>query len=286
MLTSALLSIILTLSFVSVTDAKGAPSDKSAILLIAFGTSYQSARGAIDTVGAKVARLYPNTEIRWAFTSKIIRGILKKRGEEVLSPAEALTKLGEDGYKKVYVQSLHIIPGDEFDDVVTTSKAFSPMPKGVQQVVVGKPLLWNNDDMAYVANALKAHIPMERKPNEAIIYMGHGSKHTSNVYYAAMQYYLTKVDPKLFIGTVEATPTLNDIIPSLKSQGVKRVWLIPFMLVAGDHATNDMAGDEPDSWKSILKKNGFEVTPILQGFGDYDEVSNLWVKHLQEVIAE
>lgn len=279
-----LLLMLLILNTTSLSASEKEAEPKKAILLVAFGTSLSDSKGAIDRVGEKVAKAFPAMEIRWAYTSKIIRKILKKRGEEILSPAEALAKLGEDGYKSVYVQSLHIIPGDEYDDLVQTAKAFNGMPKGIQQVKVGAPLLWSDLDMKTVAAALLSHIPNERKQKEAVVFMGHGSTHTSNAYYPAMQYYFSKVDPNLFIGTVEGTPTLNDVTATLKGKGIKKVWLMPFMLVAGDHAVNDMAGDEPASWKSLLTREGFTVECVLKGMGDYDEIANLWVKHLQDII--
>lgn len=265
-------------------DSKATP--KKAILLVAFGTSYSDSKGPIDRVGEKVAKAFPNMEIRWAYTSKIVRKILRERGEVILSPAEALAKLGEDGYKAVYVQSLHIIPGDEYDDLVETANAFNGMPKGIQQIKVGKPLLWSDADMNEVAAALLANVPAQRKAKEAVVFMGHGSTHTSNAYYPAMQYYFSKVDPNIIIGTVEGTPTLDDITATLKARGIKKVWLMPFMLVAGDHAVNDMAGNEPDSWKSVLTKEGFVVEVVLKGMGDCDAVGDIWVKHLQQVAAE
>ena len=285
MLVAWLFCLSLLLSSITVDAAEKEPESKRAILLVAFGTSLPDSKGSINRVGEKVAKAFPNTEIRWAYTSKIIRKILRKRGEEILSPAEALAKLGEDGYSNVYVQSLHIIPGDEYDDLVQTANAFTKMPKGIRQVTVGTPLLWSDADMCEVASALMANVPAERKGKEAVVFLGHGSKHTSNVYYPAMQYYFAKVDANTYIGTVEGTPTLDDVVASLKAKGVKKVWLMPFMLVAGDHAVNDMAGSEPTSWKSLLTKEGFTVEVVLKGMGELDAIGSIWVKHLQQIAA-
>jgi len=257
---------------------------KEAILLVAFGTSVAESRGSIDRVGAMVAKEFPHVEIRWAYTSKIIRTILKKRGEVVYSPAEALAKLGEEGFPQVYVQSLHVIPGDEYTDLVETVKAFNGLPKSTEKVSLGLPLLTSDADMEYTARVLSSQLPANRKATDAVVYMGHGTKHPSNIYYPAMQYYLSKYDANLHIGTVEGTPTLTDVVKQLKSKKVKRVWLMPFMLVAGDHAINDMAGDDPSSWKSILTKQGFEVKVELKGLGDYDELCGLWVSHLKAIV--
>jgi len=98
-----------------------------------------------------------------------------------------------------------------------------------------------------------------------------------------MQYYFAKVDANTYIGTVEGTPTLDDVLASLKAKGVKKVWLMPFMLVAGDHAVNDMAGSEPTSWKSLLTKEGFTVEVVLKGMGELDAIGSIWVKHLQQI---
>jgi sirohydrochlorin cobaltochelatase len=284
-----LLIIVLLFSFFTSQSeslfAHGKQQDKKGILLVTFGTSYPEARKSFTNIEEKVRIEFPGVEIRWAYTSKIIRSILKKRGESIDSPAEALAKMGEDGFTHVAVQSLHVIPGEEYENLYATVMAFNKMPKGIQVAVIGQPLLYSHPDNKRLASFVDHtfHEMVEKK--KALVFMGHGTHHQSNIYYPGFQYYLNQYSDAYLMATVEGYPSLSQVIAELKTQGVKNVTLSPFMSVAGDHARNDMAGDEEDSWKSILEKEGFEVEIILKGLAEYDEVVNVWVDHLKEVYA-
>ncbi len=253
---------------------------KTGILLTAFGTSIPQAQKAFDNIDGKVRNAFPGVAVRWAYTSEIIRRKLAKQGKVLLSPVEALAKMREEGFTHVAVQSLHTIPGQEYHDLLATAHAFQAASKAMK-VVVGDPLLSSHQDLERTAEAMLAAIPEKRKPGEAVVLMGHGTHHPANAYYPALQYYLWKKDPNVFVGTVEGTPSLEDIQAELKARSLKRAWLMPFMSVAGDHARNDMAGDDPDSWKSILTKAGIECTPILKGTAEYDDVVDIWLAHLR-----
>lgn len=259
-------------------------SEKKAILLVAFGTTVPEAKATYNRISEQTTKTFPSYEIRWAYTSKKVRTILKKRGEAAQSPAEALAQLGEDGITTAYIQSLHIIPGDEYDDLKVTAAAFSGIPKGTKIVKVGDPLLVSDADMRAVAQSINSHKPQDMDTTTALVLMGHGSRHPSNIYYPAMQYYLSALNSNIFIGTVEGTPTLDEVVAQLKQRHIKRVWLMPFMLVSGDHAINDMSGDEDTSWKSILTKNGFEVSINLTSLGEFEDIRNIWLKHLSEIV--
>lgn len=256
---------------------------KKGILLVTFGTSYPEARVAFDNIEQEVKVDFPNTEVRWAFTSKIIRKILKKRGEQIDSPTEALAKMGENGFTHVAVQSLHVIPGEEYENLKLTVEAFNKMPKGIQVCALGKPLLFSDSDNKKLAAFIHSEYSKKTTKQSAVIFMGHGTHHASNIYYPGFQYYLSQKSDHFFVGTVEGFPSLESIIPQLKQAGIKKAVLTPFMSVAGDHARNDMAGNENDSWKSVLKKEDFEVECILKGLAEYDKVVDIWVEHLKEV---
>lgn len=261
-----------------------AQKEKNGILLVAFGTTVPKAKIALDNFDKIFKAAFPNTEIRWAYSSKFIRKKLRKQGFEIDSPIEALAKMGEDGFKTVYVQSLHTIPGSEYNDLIKTVDAFQNMPKGVQKVKSSTPLLYNHHDMEECSKALLSNLPKERKAKEAVILMGHGTHHPANIYYPGLQYYLWKHDKNVFVGTVEGSPELSDILETLKEKNIKKIWLMPFMAVAGDHAINDMAGKEEDSWKSILEKENFKVECYLKGTGEINDIAKLWVKHLKEIM--
>ena len=255
---------------------------KKAILLVTFGTSIPKAQKAFEFVDKEVRERFKGVEVRWAYTSKIIRRKLAKQGKVLDSPVVALAKLMEDGYTHVAVLSLHTIPGEEFHDLYVNAHLFTQMEEGFERLLVARPLLGSHKDMVRVVEAMMKHFPKERKKGEAVVLMGHGSAHhPADAAYMAMNYMFWEADPLVFVGTVEGKPTIDDILPKLKRAGVKKAYLIPFMSVAGDHAINDMAGDDPESWKSLLEKNGIKVVPILKGMAEYPEIVDIWVDHLE-----
>lgn len=281
-----LVSLLIVLAFVLQTGLVLASHGddrpvKKGILLVAFGTSMPEAQVAFKNIDEKVKKAFPGVEVRWAFTSYIIREKLAKEGKKLDSTAVALAKMKDENFTHVAVQSLHTIPGEEYHDLVKTVHAFKGMPGGFKELLVAYPLLASNDDLVKAADAMLANIPKERKKDEAVILMGHGTHHPGNSMYPAMQYYFWKKDPNVFVGTVEGAPSLDDIMADLKKNNIKKAWLMPFMSVAGDHARNDMAGDEDDSWKSILTKAGIKCKPVLKGTAEFDNIVDLWIEHLK-----
>jgi len=259
-------------------------TEKTGILLVSFGTSYPEAQVALDHVGQKVKNAFPGIEVRWAFTSKIIRKKLEKQGRHVDSPAGALSKMGDEGFTKVAVQSLHVIPGKEYENLKKTVAAFCQIPKGIRSLKLGKPLLYDHEDIIEVCRQLETILPGECRPEDAVVFMGHGTSHHSNIYYPGLQYYLWQQSSRYFLVTVEGYPELKDLLPQLKEQKIRTIWLIPFMTVAGDHAHKDMTGDGPDSWKSQLEAAGYEVKPVMEGMAEYDQIIAVWINHLKEVL--
>jgi sirohydrochlorin cobaltochelatase len=253
---------------------------KKGILLVSFGTSIPKAQQVFDKIDAAAKDRFKDVEIRWAFTAKMIRRKLAKEGKVTLSPSQALANMAEDGFTHVAVQSLHVIPGQEFHQMQTTVKRFQGMPKGIVKVLVGRPLLATTEDLLRTAEAVVANLPQERKKGEAVILMGHGTHHPGNVYYPAMNFIFQKMDPDILVGTVEGYPELDQIKEELAKKKIKKVWLMPFMSVAGDHAMNDMAGDEEDSWKSVLTKAGIQCEVVLTGMAAYPQIVEIWLDHL------
>lgn len=259
---------------------------KKAILLVAFGTSVPQAQKAFDQIEAQARKAFPDTEIRWAFTSKMIRAKLAKQGKKLDPPVIALAKLMEEDFTHVVVASFHSLPGEEFHDLYTDVQAFKVMRGGFRKIFVSRPLLSSRKDMERVAKAVIKSLPKSRKPGDAVLMMGHGSEHhPGDAVYAAMGFFLEDIDPNAYVGTVEGQPTLQDIIPKLKKKGIKKAYLVPLMAVAGDHARNDMAGDEPESWKSMLKKEGIESVPVLVGTAEIPEIVAVWLDHVKAAYA-
>ncbi|MBP8830602.1 MAG: sirohydrochlorin cobaltochelatase [Desulfobacter sp.] len=264
---------------------KEAREMKKGILLVAFGTSEASAKVSFQHIEAKVKKAFPGVDVRWAYTSHIIRHKLAGQGDIILSPAQALAKMMDEGYTHVAVQSLHTIPGEEYHELAMTVNGFKAMPGGFDRLILGFPLLGAQDTVAKAVDAIFATLPKARKANDAVVLMGHGTHHPGNIYYSAMNWQLQQKDPNIIMGTVEGYPELGDVIAWLKERKTGKVWLMPFMSVAGDHAKNDMAGDEEDSWKSRLTKAGFSCQTVLKGTAEYDEFTDIWVEQLAKVVA-
>lgn len=252
---------------------------KKAILLVTFGSSEESAQISFENVDKKVKAAYPSIPVKWAYTSHIIRKKLASQGKLLDSPEVALAKMVDEGFTHVAVQSLHTIGGAEYHDVRKVVGSFNAMGS-FESIILGYPLLATQEDMARVVDAILATIPKERKKDEAVVLMGHGTHHPANAFYAALMFQVQLKDPNVYIGTVEGYPELDTILTLLKKNQIRKAYLMPFMSVAGDHAKNDMASDEDDSWKSILTKAGIGCVPVLKGTAEFDQFVDIWVDHL------
>ena len=257
---------------------------KKGILLVAFGTSVPEARKAYDNIERMVKAAFPDVPVRWAYTSSMIRSKLARQGQPLDSMEMALAKMMEERFTHVAVQSLHVIAGWEFHELQRNAEAFGAMAGGFERITVGGPLLASQEDFTKVTDALLKNLPPARKPGEAVVYMGHGTSHPSNASYPALMYYLQRKDPVVFMGTVEESPTIEEIKQMLSVRKVKTAYLMPFMAVAGDHAANDMSGEDETSWKSILTRSGIKCIPMLKGSAEFDDITAIWVDHLKAAV--
>jgi sirohydrochlorin cobaltochelatase len=256
-------------------------SKKPVVLVVSFGTSYNDSRDAtIGAIEKAIQDANPDKEVRRAFTSQIIIDKLKERdGLEIDNVEEAFARLGKDGVKELIVQPTHVMSGSEYDDLMAVVDANRSK---FQSVKVGSPLLTTDADYAAVIEAITAATAEYDDGKTLITFMGHGTEHASNATYAKLQGMLTDAGKTNYcIGTVEAEPSIEDVVAAAKAGGYTRVVLEPLMVVAGDHANNDMAGDEEDSWKTILQNEGFEVVPVLRGLGQIEAVRAVYVDHVK-----
>ncbi len=258
---------------------------KKGILLVAFGSTVPEAQVSFENIDRSVKKAFPGVEVYWAYTSRIIIAKMAKEGKHLATPVEALARMMGEKFTHVAVQALHVIPGEEFHGLVQNVRRFEGMSKGIEQVSVGYPLLATSEDLQRVAEAMIKIIPPERKKKDAVVFMGHGTHHPADVYYAALNYHLQKMDLNIFVGTVEGWPEIDDVIEDLKKGGLKKAYLMPLMSVAGDHARNDMVGPEEDSWKSILEKQGINCEPVLKGLAEYEEFVDIWLDHLKTAFS-
>jgi sirohydrochlorin cobaltochelatase len=269
---------------------KGVPvtTNKQAILLVAFGTTVPRAAEAFARFETATNERFPEAEVRWAYTSSIVRKRLAERGEAKPSVGEALEQLAREGYGNIAVQSLHTIAGVEYHKLLREITMFRHKPEAKGRTVnVGRPLLAGYADAERVANAMVVAAPAEREPEAALVFMGHGSEHhASDLAYVALASILRNIDNRAILATVEGHPTFEDALEECSTMGTKQAYLVPFMAVAGDHAINDMAGEEDDSWKSLLEKQGITCEPVLEGTLDNIGIRDVWLDHLQDALAE
>lgn len=260
---------------------------KRAILAVTFGAGGPEARKAYDQIDARVKDAFPDAEIRWAYTSRAIRAKQARLEMPLDSPEVALARLMEENYTHVAVLSLHTIPGIEFHQLHHNAMLFGEMKGGFQCIRVARPLLSSHADLLRAAAALMRHIPEDRNPKDAVLFMGHGSKnHPAGALYSAMNHILQDVSENVYVATLGAYPTLNDILPKLVGKSVRRVYLIPLMSVVGSHVRKDMAGEQPDSWKSLLTRSGFACEIIMKGTAEYPEIVEIWLDHLKDALPE
>ncbi len=266
-------------------EQEQAESDK-AILVVSFGTSYNDSRDiTIGAIEEAMAKSFPEYEIRRAFTSQIIIDVLKERdGLEIDNVEEALDRAVADGIKELTVQSTHLMNGFEYNDLAETLTEYVDK---FDKIVFAEPLMMSDADFEAVMKAITEKTASYDDGETAICFMGHGTEAASNGIYAKLQDKLIESGyENYYIGTVEAAPTLEDVVAALKAKGnYKKVVLEPLMVVAGDHANNDMAGAEEDSWKTVLEKEGYEVECILEGLGQIPAIKDIYVAHTQAALS-
>lgn len=244
------------------------------IIVASFGTSYEETRRLnIESIEQEITRQFSDYVVNRAFTSRMILKKLKTRDALYIdNEIEALEKMRVAGMEEIYIQPLHVIPGFEYEKLTS-----------LEDVVVGKPLLYSQDDYEMIVENLPLHV----EESEALVFMGHGSEHEADERYKELEsVYREHGIENVYFATVEGDVTLQDVMPELKSRGYDKIILQPFMIVAGDHAQNDMASDDEDSWKSILLDNGFTVEVRLIGLGQYETIRDIFVNHLRRAIEE
>ena len=261
--------------------------NKDAMVVMSFGTTYKDTRvKTIDATVDAIKAAHPNTKVITAFTSHIIRDrIQQKEGITYPTPEEALAELKKDGYTRVALASLDVIPGMEYN---YDAAVYNLYKNDFKKMTLGTSLMYwmgqenQTDQVIETLKAVQSQFPKLGK-EDGLLIMAHGTPDPSNAYYSVIQDRIHTLGMKnVFIYTVEGTPNLEQVIPQLKLHGIKHVTLMPFMMVAGDHANNDMAGNEPDSHKSILEKEGFKVDTYIHGLGENPNIRKLFVERANE----
>lgn len=245
------------------------------ILVTSFGTSHPDTREkTIGEIERIVSQKYGSDKVERAYTSNIVRKVVEdQEGLKIFNHKEGIEELRRRGYNDIVTMSLHIIEGSEYKNKINAQDIIT---------TVSKPLLYTDEDYLKIVHDKEIN---DYNGYDALIFMGHGSEDVADKTYIKLQeFYIQEGKTDIYIGTVEGKRTLEDIIEELKLKNYKNILLKPFMIVAGDHAKNDMASDEEDSWKTILTELGYEVNSDLRGLGEYDLVRKMFIQKLEDVL--
>ncbi len=255
---------------------------KKAILAVSFGTSHNDTRKiTIDAIEKDMQEAFPEYALYRAWTSKmIIKKVRTRDGVHIYTVKEAMEQMLQDGITDVLIQPTHVINGIENDLMKEDALAFQ---ENFHSISFGDPLLTTEKDNLAVINSITSEF-QNLKSDEVLVLMGHGTTHYANSIYAALDYtFKDKGYQNIFLGTVEAYPSMESLLKMVHSYRPKKVILAPFMIVAGDHAKNDMASNDSSSWYSQFKAEGFEVEPVLKGLGEYSGIRKLFIDHLKAI---
>lgn len=257
--------------------ATAVKTGRGGILLAAFGSTVDSGRRAYAVIEEAVKHANPEADIRWAYGSRMVRERMRAKGETPPpSVRGALDAMLRDGIDRLTLFPLYMVAGEEYHKVVSEVKSLRGGTTGFAEVTVMPPLLSSSRDINILAETVRGIFGRERDADEALVLMGHGNAHGNcSLSYLAAAHEFNRRDRGMFLALVEGHPDFPKVLKELLAAGFKKALVAPFMMVAGDHALNDMAGDSPDSWKSQLLSAGIEVRCLLKGLGEYPEIAEL-----------
>ena len=256
------------------------------LLVVSFGTSFNDNRRlTIGAIEEAMEQAFPDYSVRRGFTAQIVIDHIQRRDGEVIdNVTQALDRAVDNGVKTLIVQPTHLMNGFEYNDVATEVAQYAD---AFDKIIMGAPLLTSDEDFQIVAQAMVDATAQYDDGKTAICFMGHGTEAESNAVYAKMQTVLTDGGhANCFVGTVEAEPSLDTVLELVKAGNYEKVVLQPMMIVAGDHANNDMAGEGEDTWKTAFEGAGYQVECVLKGLGEYEAIQQLLVDHVKDAVAK
>ena len=266
-----------------------------AILLAAFGSLEPSAFATYEKIKRSYKKEYPGSEVRVAFTSDFIRRRLKDVNISIQNPLIALAELQDQGFSDIVVQPLQIVPGKEFQEIASLVQSLKGIRGrlGFHRLALGMPLLTSFDDCKKTSASLKPIFEeMDKRNREkdlrrtATIFVGHGTDHPADSLNSQIALILESSYKNVLLGTLEGYPTLGDLLSRLKEDNIKKVVMAPFLLVAGGHMLDDIAGGGQSSWRTILEREGIEVEVRFRGLGDEEGIIKLFLEHTSDAMKK
>lgn len=261
---------------------------KIAILFAAPGTTCREAEIAFENITSHAEKRFPFARIFWTYTSKIVRQRLADRGRHVDSPSEALELIRKAGFTHLFVHPLHTVAGSEYRDLTGSVATFNNTCAGIVDATVGDPLLSSREKFTETIEVLLHRVCPEQAEDEALVLMAHGTEdvtQASAIENAAGWCEGTKGN--VLLGALMQPPSIGDVINTCKSLGIRRVYLAPFMTVAGFSARSQLGNGDgvvSDSWNYRLSEAGIECHPAIRGLGEYDDIVEAWVDRMQPTI--
>ncbi|TIH15574.1 cobalt chelatase [Marinifilum sp. JC120] len=261
---------------------------KKAILFAAHGSKNRAASSALGNILKMAKEAHPDIPVYSAFTSGHVLKKLREQGQNMPTVKQNLENLAEEGVTHVVVQSLHVIPGTEFNNI---SRLLDRVDKGeikFEKAVLGEPLLTNEQEIDEISDIILNLLEERDSQNEALILVAHGSKfsESGNSLYDKFKEVLEAKDKNAYLGKLNSEGGIEKISDCIKGSGVKRAYLLPLLFGAGNHVKKDMAGEHDGSWKNVVASRGIEPIPVVQGVGEFDIFAQRWMDKLEKAISQ
>ena len=260
---------------------------KPAVVLALPGTSSEEAAATLRHMEELFDRRFTGVRRIWAYTSSGVRRKLEQRGKPVAAPAAALATLRAEGVARVVVKSLHLAAGMEYTELGGLVQAIRGGPGGFERIVISAPLLDSPADFERTIRRLLMSRPAVVDEGDALLLVAHGSRRPeAQVAYAQAAEFCRRLDSRVLLGTLIAHPGLEDVLRVCKADGIKKLALAPLMIVAGSSARNELAGENPAAWVSVLARAGIRSVPLIKGLGDNDDIVRIWLDDIERMLRE
>ena len=257
---------------------------KKAVLFAVPGTTTPGADAAYRNIERCAAARFPGVGVRWVFTSSVVRRKRAAAGRAALSPAQTLAAMRAEGFTHVVVQPLQFVAGAEFGEVAEGTRRFRSGVDAFERLLLGRPLLETAGQFARAAAVLLEDTPAADVGIDALVLAAHGSRQPAAAdAFERAGAECTRLDKPVFVATLTSAPGIDDVAARCREAGVRKVCLVPFMVVGGRSARNEIGGPGPGSFRTRLERQGIACEPVLAGLGEYDRIADIWLDQVESL---